>query len=77
MGRTITVSPKTIDEIFVRLNTLTDEIKAIRAKLFEKEPLYGSDGWWNREIEEAEKEFKKGKGILFKSSQDAIKWLNS
>lgn len=77
MNQTITIPSKTIEEILDRLNTLTSEIKTIKARLFEKEPEYGSGEWWKKDIEEAENEFKKGKGVMFKSSQDAIKWLNS
>jgi len=77
MNQTVTVPTKTINEIFFRLDELTKAVKKISVKLSEKEPLYGSDEWWNKEIKEADSEFKKGKGTLFKSSKDAIKWLNS
>lgn len=77
MNQTVTVPAKTIDEIFSRLDELTKAVKKISARLFEEKFTYGSDKWWKKEIEEAENEFKEGKGILFKSSKDAIKWLNS
>ena len=77
MNQTVTIPTKTIDEIFSRLDELTNAVKKIAVKLSEKEFSYGSDGWWDREIKDADDEFKKGKGILFKSSKDAIKWLNS
>ncbi len=77
MNQTITVSPKTIEAIVEQLDTLTKEVKMIKAKLFEEEPLYGSDAWWEKEIKDAENELKKGKGIRFESANDAIKWLNS
>ena len=73
----VTVPAKTIDEILSRLDELTKAVKKISLKLLEEEPAYGSDEWWDKEIEEAENEFKKGKSVLFKSSKDAIKWLNS
>lgn len=77
MNQTVTIPIKTIDEIFSRLDELTKTVKKISARLFEENPRYGSDKWWTKEIEESENEFKKGKGVLFKSSHDAIKWLNS
>ncbi len=77
MNQTITVSSKTIEEILVHLNTLTKEVKEIKAKLFEKEPPYGSDEWWEWSDEKALKEIKAGKGIKFNTAKEAIKWLNS
>lgn len=61
MNQAITVSEKTIDKIIVRLDALTKEVRAIKAKLFESELPYGSDAWWKKEIEEAKKEIKQGK----------------
>lgn len=75
--QTVTISVKTFEKILSRLDLLTQEVKTIKAKLFKKEPSYGSDVWWNKDIEKAEKEFKKGKGIRFESVKDAVKWLNS
>lgn len=77
MNQAVMVSPKTIDEIFVRLNALTRELKEIKTKLFEKEPPYGSDEWWEWSDKQAIKEIKAGKGIKFNSAEKAIKWLNS
>ncbi len=74
---TVTVPAKTINDIFSRLDELTKAVKKISARLLNEEPRYGSDEWWNKEIKEAENEFKKGKGVLFQSGKDAIKWLNS
>lgn len=77
MNKTISVEAKTLNRILARLDQLTDEIKAIKTKLFEEEPPYGSDAWWKKETKEAEEDFKKGKGIQFKSAKEAIEWLNS
>lgn len=77
MNQTVAIPTKTINEIFSRLDELTKTVKKIAAKLSEKELSYGSDEWWKKDIQEADDEFKKGKGILFHSSKDAIKWLNS
>jgi len=74
MNQTITVSPKTIEEILARLDKLTREIKVIKTKLFEKEPPYGSDAWWEWSNTEALKEIKAGKGtkITNKKELDAF-----
>ncbi|KKQ28935.1 MAG: hypothetical protein US48_C0031G0004 [Candidatus Levybacteria bacterium GW2011_GWA2_37_36] len=77
MNQAVMVSPKTIEEIFVRLNALTDEIKVIKTKLYEKEPSYGSDEWWEWSDKKALKEIQAGKGIKFNTAKEAIKWLNS
>lgn len=77
MNQTVTIPAKTIDEIFSRLDELTKAVKKISARLSKKALPYGSDEWWDKEIKETEDEFKKGKGISFKSGKDAIKWLNS
>lgn len=77
MNQTVTVPSKTIEEILARLNTLTNEIKAIKAKLFEKEPEYGSDEWWEWSERKADEDIKAGRLVQFDSAKDAVKWLNS
>ena len=77
MNQAITVSSKTIEEILAHLNTLTKEVKEIKAKLFEKEPPYGSDEWWKWSDKKALEEIRAGKGIKFNTAKEAIKWLNS
>ena len=74
MNQTITVSPKTIEEILARLDKLTREIKVIKTKLFEEEPPYGSDEWWKWSDEKALREIKAGKGtkITNKKELDAF-----
>lgn len=77
MNQTITVSSKTIDEILARLDRLTREVKTIKTRLFEEEPPYGSDEWWEWSDKKALKEIRAGKGIKFNTAKEAIKWLNS
>ena len=77
MSQTITVSSKTIGETLANLNTLTKEIKEIKAKLFEKEPLYGSDEWWEWSEKRADEDIKANRLVRFDSAEKAIKWLNS
>lgn len=77
MNQTITVSSKTIEEIFAHLNTLTKEVKEIKAKLFEEEPPYGSDAWWEWSERKADEDIKANRLVRFDSAKDAIKWLNS
>lgn len=70
MSQAITVSPKTIEEILTRLDRLTREIKAIKTKLFEEEPRYGSDEWWKWSDEKALKEIKAGKGTRITNKKE-------
>ena len=77
MSQTITVPTKTIEEILTRLDRLTREIKAIKTKLFEEEPPYGSDEWWEKEIEEGLEEVKKRKvSGPFKKTGELLKTLH-
>lgn len=70
MNQTVTVPAKTIDEIFSRLDELTKAVQKISIRLFEKKTRYGSDEWWNKEIEEAENEFKKEKGTIIHDKKE-------
>lgn len=67
---------KTLENFLKRLDDLTQEIRELKEKLPE-EPLYGSEKWWEKEIEEADNAFNKGDSLNFDSSEDAIKWLKS
>ncbi len=77
MNQTITVSPKTIEEILTRLDKLTREIKAIKTKLFEEEPPYGSDEWWENEINEGLRDIKNGKYTELRSRKELQTFLKS
>lgn len=70
MSQTVTVLTKTINEIFSRLDELTKAVKKISAKLFEKEPPYGSDEWWEWSDEKALKEIKAGKGTKIRNKKE-------
>lgn len=77
MQRIITIHSKTIDEIISRLDRLTREVKAIKTRLFEEEPLYGTDEWWVWSERRADEDIKAGRLERFEKVKDAIKWLNS
>lgn len=70
MNQTITVSPKTIEAILDQLDTLTKEVKMIKAKLFQEEPSYGSDAWWEWSDKQAIEEIKAGKGIKINNKKE-------
>lgn len=77
MSQTITVSPKTIEQIITRLDNLTKEVKAIRTKLFEEEPPYGSDAWWEWSDKKALKEIKEGKYTKINNKKELQQFLDS
>ncbi len=72
MSQTIAVSEKTIDKILVRLNVLTQEVRTIKAKLFESEdePPYGSDEWWKWSDAKALRDIKMGKGTVIRNKKE-------
>lgn len=77
MNQAVTVSPKTINTIVARLDELTKEVKAIKTRLFEEEPSYGSDAWWEWSERKADEDIKAGRIVRFDSVKETIKWLNS
>ncbi len=70
MNQTVTVPTKTIDEIFSRLDELTNAVKKISVKLLNEEPRYGSDEWWEWSIREGEKDIKAGKYTTIKNAKE-------
>ena len=77
MNQPITVSQKTLEAIFDRLEKVTKEVKSISKKLEETEPFYGSGAWWRWAEKKADEDIVKGKVVKFNSVREAVKWLNS
>jgi len=77
MNQAITVSEKTIEEILTRLDRLTREIKAIKTKLFEEEPPYGSHEWWKWSDEKATEDYKKGRYTVIRSKKELNEFFGS
>lgn len=77
MSQTITVTPKTIEAIVEQLTNLTKEVKAIKAKLFEEEPLYGSDEWWEWSDKKAIEEIGAGKGIKISNKKELSEFFRN
>ena len=77
MNQSITVSQKTLEAIFDRLEKETREVKSVRNKLGETDPLYGSEAWWRWAEKKADEDITKGKVVKFNSVREAVKWLNS
>ena len=75
--QTITVSSKTIEEILARLEKLTRDVGSIKSKLFEQEPPYGSDEWWEWSDKKALKSIREGKGTLIKNKKELDRFFKS
>lgn len=77
MSQAITVSPKTIEAVVEQLMILTKEVKAIKTRLFEEEPPYGSDAWWEWSDKKALEEIKAGKGIKIHNKKELNAFFKS
>lgn len=77
MAQTITVPAKTFQEILSRLDQLTREVRAIKAKLYSKEPPFGSDEWWEWSDRKALESIRKGKGITIHNKKELDAFFKS
>lgn len=77
MAQTITVPVKTFEEILSRLDRLTKEVHAIKVKLFESEPPYGSNEWWEWSDKKALESIRKGKGIIIHNKKELDAFFKS
>lgn len=68
--QTMIVPTKTFEKILSRLDLLTQEITDIKTRLFEKEPPYGSDEWWEWSDKKAMEEIKQGKGTVLHNKKE-------
>lgn len=73
----MTVPVKQFEEILSRLDQLTKEVHAIKVKLFESEPPYGSDAWWEWSDKKAIEDIKKGRVTTVRNKKELQQFLNS
>ena len=69
MAQTISVPVKTFDDVLSRLDKLTQDVSAIKARLFEQEPLYGSKEWWEWSDNKAMEDIKAGRFVELKDKK--------
>jgi len=73
-----TLNESAIVSLLNDLEALSRAAKAVREKLLKVLPVkYGSDLWWEKEIEEGIASIKAGKGKKFETYEEAVKYLNS
>ncbi len=75
--QTVTVPAKTFEKILSRLDLLTQEVADIKARLFEKEPRYGSSEWWEWSDKKAKEDIKAGRYVTLHSAKEAQEYLDS
>ena len=75
---TTTINAKTVESIFAEIALIEKRLAALRKRVMRFLPTpYGSDVWWEREIEEGLKEVKAGKVKRFETMEETIRYLNS
>lgn len=77
MTQTITVPTKTFEEILARLDKLTKDVHAIKAKLFTEEPPYGSSEWWEWSDRKAMEDIKEGRFTTIHNKKELNAFFNS
>ena len=76
-NNTVTIDAKTLERILSRLDGLAQEVKELKEKLIMKEPVLGSDEWWEWSDEKALGEIKKGNYTEFGSAKDMVSYLKT
>lgn len=77
MANAVSVNAKTINHIVVQLDKLARDVEAIKARVFEKEPPFGSDEWWEWSDKKALEEIKRGEVYgPFENADELLKSLH-
>ncbi|MEM3362585.1 MAG: hypothetical protein QXG16_04715 [Candidatus Anstonellaceae archaeon] len=76
MANTITLTQSAYKELINRLNRLEKMVITLLEK-FEKEPVYGSEEWWQYSIKKGEEDIKKRNFKVFDSGKSLAKYLQS
>lgn len=75
---TVTIDTKTAESIFSEISLIEKRLSVLRKKVMEFVPAsYGSDAWWEKEIEGAQQEIKEGKYTVYNNAHDLIKDLHA
>jgi hypothetical protein len=75
---TVTINTKTAETILKEVESMRQSLEALRKKILKLLPArYGSDEWWEKEIEEGLEEVRRGKVRgPFKNADDLIRSLH-
>ncbi len=72
MAQTVSIDAKTIQRILADLDNLRKDMAAVKEKLFDKEPPYGSDEWWKWADKKGREDIKEGRYKTFSNAEDLI-----
>lgn len=75
--QTINIPIETFEKLISRLDELTQEVRAIKVRLFDKEPPYGSKQWWEWSDRKALKSIREGKGIKIHNKKELDAFFQS
>lgn len=77
MPTAIPISQSDYEDLKQRVRILEDKIDELTHESGneEKEPVYGSDAWWEKSDKEALESLEKGEYLEFQSAQDMISHL--
>jgi len=74
MSQTAGITKTDYNKLISRIDRLERTVKSIAKK--QKEPVYGSDGWWEEEIKAGLAEAKEGKGVTFSTAEELQAYLD-
>ena len=75
--QTITIPAKTFEKILSKLDDLVKDVRDIKSKLFEKEPPYGSDEWWEWSNKKAMEDIKAGRYTKLHNKKELHEYFDS
>lgn len=77
MKNTISLDAKTVELILTRLEKLVNDVQTIKKALFDEEPPYGSDEWWEWSDKKAVEEIKAGQYTEIRTKKGLQTFLDS
>ena len=75
MANAVAVNAKQVNIIISRLDKVAKDIAELKEKLFEQEPPYGSDAWWEWSIKKGEEDIKAGRYTTIRNKKELRNFL--
>ena len=70
---TVTIDTRTVETLLEEIDAMRKSLETLRKKVIKLLPArYGSDLWWEKEINEGLKEVKEGKYTTYKNAKHLI-----
>ena len=77
MANTVSFDAKTISRVLAQLDKLTRDVEAIKTRVFQQEPPYGSDAWWEWSHKKGLEDVKKGDYYELENKKDIDEFFNN